>query len=168
MSRIKNLIDEIARTADCTVLHPCGLPSISPKDTLTPELQEFYEICGGVSLFGSSIYSIEIVPPKEFVQANNEILIGATQEDLNALHDDISSSWYIIGRGKNRQYVTIDLGINRSGKCYDSFWDRYAMPGYMPVIANSFFNLLNNLHASRGEHWYWLQPSFASLGDAYD
>ena len=166
---MNDLLHKIANTPDCIVHPRRGFPTLLPDHFLPPELREFYSLCGGVSLFSSSFYSMNIVSPEEFVLANPEILIGATQADLDALSKDITGFWYIIGKEESiLQYITIDLGKGRSGRCYDSFWDRYAMPGYMPIIALSFYDLLNNLYINHGEYWYWLRPDFPSLGDAYD
>jgi hypothetical protein len=35
-------------------------------------------------------------------------------------------------------------------------------------VAASFTELLRRLTANRGRHWYWLEPDFVDLGDAYD
>jgi len=168
MSMMKNLLTRIANTPDCFVHPPSGYPTISQRHTLLPEIREFYELCGGVSLYTSAIYSMNIVSPNEFVLANPEILTGATQDDLDALIEDRTGSWYIIGNNQNYQFITIDLAKERSGRCYDSFWESYAMKGYMPIIALSLFDLLINLYNNKGEHWYWLQPTYQRLGDAYD
>jgi hypothetical protein len=55
-----------------------------------------------------------------------------------------------------------------SKTCYDSFHEVHGMPGSCAVVALSFTDLLERLLAARGGHWYWLEPGFASLGDAYD
>jgi hypothetical protein len=42
----------------------------------------------------------------------------------------------------------------------------------MSVVADSLTALIEQLyeqlHEHRGQHWYWLQPGFERLGDAYD
>lgn len=64
--------------------------------------------------------------------------------------------------------MSIDLDPGRNGKCCDSFHEIHGLPGSSSVIALSFSDLLVQLLASRGSHWYWLEPDFVSLGDAYD
>ena len=105
--------------------------------------------------------SFEVVEPSGFRRAN-PIIVGETEEE------DISSSWYIVGRGGSQEYVTVDLAEARVGRCYDSFWDRHAVAGSSPVIATSFTDLLDRMYSNEGRHWYWLSPEFQSLGDAYD
>ncbi|PGM59614.1 hypothetical protein [Bacillus sp. AFS053548] len=114
-----------------------------------------------MDLFIDCDYGLIIVSPEEFVLANPDI-IGEKAEY------DISSSWYIIGCDRNNDYLTIDLSIQRLGKCYDSNVEVHGVVGSCPIIANSFMELLERLLTNKGEHWYWLQDEFASLGDAYD
>jgi hypothetical protein len=168
MNDMSQLLDTIRRTADCFVMPTQGFPTIDPNHVFPDDLIEFYRLCGGISLFRTSAYSIEIVPPSHLVLANPVIYIGVDENELGASKNDISWSWYIIGEGDNRQLLSIDLAIERLGRCYDSFWDCHAMPGYSPIIAQSFTELLVNLHANQGRHWYWLQPDFRSIGDAYE
>jgi antitoxin YokJ len=82
--------------------------------------------------------------------------------------DDISDSWYIVGRGGAGEFMSIDLHPDRVGTCYDSFREVHGVPGSCAVIALSFTDLLERLLAAHGGHWYWLEPDFAPLGDAYD
>lgn len=167
MRDMPQLLNIIQRTPDCFVMPAQGLPTIDPSHVLPDDLMEFYRRCGGVSLFPSSAYSIEIVPPNHLVLANPVIFIGIDKDELKTSINDISWSWHIVGEGANRQFLTIDLAVERLGRCYDSFWDCHAMPGYSPIIAPSFTELLVRLHANQGRHWYWLQPDFQSIGDAY-
>jgi hypothetical protein len=108
------------------------------------------------------------VSPNHFVLANPVIFIGVEENELRASKKDISWSRYIVGENDNRQILTIDLAVERLGRCYDSFWDSHAMPGYTPIIAQSFTELLIRLHTNQGRHWYWIQPDFHSIGDAYE
>jgi hypothetical protein len=168
MTVLSQLLDAIQKIPDCDIRPPQGLPSVAANHVVPNDLLEFYSLCGGVSLFSSSAYSMEIVPPSRCISANPVIFIGISEAQLRASRDDISWSWYIIGEGKNRQYITTDFALERLGRCYDSFWDSHAMPGYSPIIARSFTELLSGLVSNQGQHWYWLQPNFQSLGDAYD
>lgn len=169
MKSIQEVLVEIEMLQDCYLYPAQGLPKISTTHALPGDLLEFYRQCGGVSLYQSSAYSIEVVPPAKVTLANPKI-IGISEEGLKALSEDsldISWSWYIIAEGANAQYITIDLSRERLGRCYDSFWDRHATPGYSPIIAKSFTELLGRLVENRGKHWYWLQPEFQPYGDAY-
>jgi hypothetical protein len=167
MKSINQLLQIIKKTPDCGVKPLEGLPDIEKIYSIPNDLVEFYTLCGGVSLYNTSAYSIEIVPPNRFVLANPAIFIGVDKDALEASKSDISWSWHIIGIGHNRQYITIDLAPERLGRCYDSYWDSHAMPGYSPIIAQSFTELIVRLIQNRGEHWYWLQPNFETIGDAY-
>lgn len=122
---------------------------------------KFYGLCGGVVLFKSASYSTAIVSPREIVPANPAI-IG------KQIDDDISSSWYILADDLNGDYFTIDLSRERLGRCYDSFWDSHAQVSDCKVIAVSFTDFLSRMLNNAGRHWYFLQPEFVSLGDAYD
>jgi antitoxin YokJ len=64
--------------------------------------------------------------------------------------------------------LSIDTDPTRNGRCYDSFHDVHGIVGSDPVIARSFAELFERLLDSGGGHWYWLEPDFVSLGDAYD
>src|SRR5262245_38057512 len=75
---------------------------------------------------------------------------------------DITSSWYIVAHLPNDgNYITIDLSNNRFGRCYDSSLGRHGNPGYCPIIAKSFLDLLANLHREGGNYCYWLEDGFA-------
>jgi len=168
MKSIPELLSIINQTPNCELKPAQGLPNIEKTHIIPGEVVEFYTLCGGVSLYKTSAYSIEIVHPNELVLANPVIYNGVEEDALEASKSDISWSWYIIGTGQNRQFVTIDFAPERVGRCYDSFWDSHAMPGYSPIIARSFNELLDRLIQNQGKHWYWLQPDFKSIGDAYE
>lgn len=159
--KMTDLIESIHSAPSCSVARSAGLPTISPGHECPPDLEQFYRVCGGVDLFSDSTYGLHISSPLELVPAN-PIIIG------QQIADDISSSWYVIGRGDNSQFVTIDLHPARIGRCYDSFWDRHGVVGSCPVIALTFQELLERSFRNKGGHWYWLQSDFESLGDAYD
>jgi len=157
---IKEIISRIERIRDCEVLPPSGKPTIKDGMLLPPDLYEFYDICGGVRLFQKSNYKTNIVTPEEFVLAN-PVIVGEECEE------DISSNWYIIANDGSGEFLTIDLGDKRTGRCYDSFYDRHAVAGESKIIASSFTDLLERIILNKGEYWYWLNDQF-DLGDAYD
>ncbi|MEK3910780.1 SMI1/KNR4 family protein [Paenibacillus sp. FSL H7-0331] len=158
---IESLLTKLKAIPDCVVHSPSGLPILEEGFLLPSDLTDFYKFCGGVNLFTKGDYSISIVSPSDFVLAN-QVIVGEKCED------DISSTWYTIAKDDNGDYLTIDLQIERLGKCYDSFWDRHGVIGDCPVIANSFIDLLKQLIENDGNRWYWLENDFVSLGDAYD
>jgi antitoxin YokJ len=162
-----SLISAILLTPDCTVHPPKGLPMIEERHVLPNDVQEFYQLCGGVDLFESSGFSISVVPPEKVVVAN-PVIVGVWSEDeLRAdSPNDMSWSWYIIAEGPNSQYITIDFDRRRLGYCYDSFWDVH--PRDSKIIAKSFTDLVSKLVNNRGQHWYWLKPEFESLGSPYE
>lgn len=168
MTILSNLLDSIRQTPDCEITQPDGLPEIHSNHVLSEDVIEFYTLCGSISLFRSSAYSIEIYPPQRLILANPVIFIGVNENELRASKNDISWSWYIVAQGENNQFITIDFAPERLGRCYDSFWDTHAMPGSSQIIARSFTELLVKLFAGAGNHWYWLQQDFYSIGDAYD
>ncbi len=157
---IELLVKEIKSIPGCAVNPPCGEPKVAPF-RLPEDLRQFYDVCGGVVLYAGSGYAVTIVPPEQVKQANL-IIVGDDCED------DLSSSWYIIAKDANSEYLSIDLAQNRLGRCYDSFYEGHAVPGSCPIIATSFSDLLSRLFENKGQHWYWLRPEFESVGDAYD
>lgn len=126
---------------------------------LPHDVHAFYAACGGLDLYTDRAYGVHVVPPAEFAKAN-PVIRGCVGDG------DISCDWFIIGMNA-KQYITIDLGMGRAGRCYDSFWDRHALPGDSPIIAMSFSELLVRLIAGGGGYWYWLREDFISYGDAY-
>jgi hypothetical protein len=159
--KLEQLLKKISKDPECKVLPPEGLPTLSAGHVLPPDLKAFYELCGGVELFSEADYDSAVVRPRELVLANPEIIGEPDPESL-------TGSWYIVVRGMGDQLMTIDCAPERQGRCYDSFWDCHGVVGGCSIIARSFTSLLEQLYASRGEHWFWLQSGFKRLGDAYD
>lgn len=162
---ISQLLQDIRRRADCVVLPPSGpVEHRRGKYVMPADLAVFYEQCGGVQLFVESEYSIGVVGPEEVVSANVK-LVG------NAGLGDISESWFIVAYGtafgESEQAFSVDFDPGRSGRCYDSFWDRHAVSGSCPIIALSFTELLFELWRSKGGYWFWLQDPSKVYGDAY-
>ncbi len=168
MKSVDELLITVASDPECLVYPVQAMPRINSEHLLPNDLKDFYNLCGGISLFQASAYSMKIVPPNKFLLANPFFFKGISDEELQTSKNDISWSWYIVGEGENGQYITIDLAPGRLGRCYDSFWDCHAMPGYTQIIAKSFSELLFRLVENQGKHWYWLQNEFLSYGDAYD
>lgn len=158
---INDLIDEIKKDKNCIVLKKQGIPKVYENHMLPSDLNKFYQLCGGMSLFKESEYGMDILSPEKFVLAN-PIIVGELCEE------DISSEWYTICEDSSGNFITIDLNTKRIGKCYDSFWDRHGVVGECAIIANSFTELVDKLYRNRGKSLFWLDDDFLYLGDAYD
>jgi hypothetical protein len=157
---VSALVATASRSDRCRVHPPAGRPDLPAGVVLPEDLAAFYDLCGGVDLFPDGDYGISIVGPGELLPSN--VVIVGEQFD-----DDPSSSWHIIARTSDREYLSIDLSPDRNGRCYDSFHEIHGIVGSSPVIARNFTELFERLENSRGGHWYWLEPGFDSLGDAY-
>ena len=161
MSEIASLIERIAATPGCVVHPSSGAPRVAADEVLPADVATFYALCGGVSLFTSADYGIDIVAPSDVLRAN-PMIRGADDES------DLSHSWYVVARAGEGQFLTIDCQPDRLGRCHDGFWDSHAIRGSSPIIAMTFEELLTRLLESRGQRWYWLEPGWVGYGDAYD
>jgi hypothetical protein len=159
--RFEEILDAVRKTRDCSVLPPIGIPTVGSKYSLPEDVSLFYSACGGALLYEQSEFPALIVPPDHVVPAN-PIIVGEECED------DISAAWHIIVDDLKGNYLTVDLSPPRLGRCYDSFFDRHAVRGSCPIIARSFSELFERLWRNGGKHWYWLEPDFVPIGDAYD
>lgn len=156
----------IQKHPDCLVRPPVGQPVVSTGfHRLPDDLAKFYDLCGGIELFRTAVYPYEILPPHHFRIANEVLCPNAWTE--TEWQEDISSGWYLVASDPDGQYLTIDLNLQRLGRCYDSFVGRHAIKGFCPIIARSFSELLESLWLNKGDYPYWLKEDF-SLGDAYD
>jgi hypothetical protein len=155
------IAESIRDRSDCRALPPAGLPAVEAGHLLPDDLAGFYAECGGADLFLGKDFALRICAPGEFVPSNPEI-VG------EQVPDDITSSWYIVARGGSGEYISIDLHPDRLGVCYDSFYEVHGVAGSSAVVATSFTDLVRRLLAGDGGHWYWLEPGWESLGDAYD
>ena len=161
MSDLRDLLDAIEKTPGCAVLPPAGQPSLRPGCSLPPDLQEFYDLAGGVTLFNVGGWANRIVAPKRFVQAD-EVLYGKNENGLP------EGAWYAIADVQDGNYLLIDLHPSRAGRCYDAFHETYREPGYMKVVALSFTEMLERLYRHGSNQSYWLEEHFISPGDAYN
>ncbi|TAF65397.1 MAG: SMI1/KNR4 family protein [Cytophagales bacterium] len=157
---IIQIIKEIIMKSEHIVLPPQTVNADINGIVIPEDMFQFYQLCGGISLWINSPYRLDIVPFDTIVRAN-PIIVGQSYEN------DISFDWFIIGKAQNSQYITIDLNKNRLGKCYDSFWDRHAVVGSCSVIALNFTELIVSILKQK-ENFFWLENDFQSLGDAYD
>ncbi|EQC2552903.1 SMI1/KNR4 family protein [Enterobacter sichuanensis] len=162
MKEIDSLLDLFNKDSRCEVIPPNGdLPTL-PASTLKypDDILYFYRKCNGVRLFcdGNAMISFRILSKNEILQSN-QIIVGEPCDD------DISSSWYLIGKTDNNDYLSIDLSFERNGRCYDSNYEIHGVAGSCPIIALSFTELLTELYNSGGNDIYWKNKNH---GDAYD
>lgn len=162
MGSVSLLLDRISRTTDCSI-RPSTATSVTlrPGLSLPADLEEFYEKCGGATLFASSVYAVEIVPP-EMVTPANIAIIGEEYPD------DRSSGWVLVASLSNSDFISIDLDRDRLGHCYDSSHEVHGVVGSCSIVALSFSELLESILDARGGYWFWLDDDFSQLGDAYD
>jgi hypothetical protein len=151
----------IRSRSDCLVFPTAGLPNVAAGHRLPDDVADFYAECGGADLFVGKEFSVRICTPDRLVPSNLEI-VG------EQVPDDITSSWYVVARGGSGECLSIDLHPDRLGLCYDSFHEVHGVAGSSPVVARSFTELVRRLLAGDGGHWYWLEPGWSPLGDAYD
>lgn len=137
------------------------MPAAPDPTELPADLRRFYELCGGADLFLGEDFECSIVAPSGFLPAN-PVMIG------EKFPDDRSASWFVVATDPDEPLAVMDLDASRRGRCYDAFHDVYGVAGSMPVVAESFSGLLGSLLRHAGRHWYWLEPGWTTLGDAYD
>jgi hypothetical protein len=103
------------------------------------------------------MFLFRILSKNEILQSN-QMIIGEPCDD------DISSSWYLIGKTDNNDYLSIDLSFERNGRCYDSSYEIHGVAGSCPIIALNFTELLTELYNSGGNDIYW---KYKDHGDTY-
>jgi antitoxin YokJ len=161
MVTVDELIERAFRSSRCVVHPPAGAPSVPAGLRVPDDLGAFYEQCGGAHLFLDGDYGMLLLPPAEVLESN-VVIVGQQYPD------DLSSSWFAVARSVDREYLSIDLSVERNGRIYDSFYEIHAVVGSSTVIANSFTELFTMLMDADGDRWPWLVEGFVSLGDAYD
>lgn len=178
---IKDLIKDISKVRGCEVYQPSGTPNTDLK--LPNDLAEFYKLCGGLELFSlfkliekGEIEEIEHYPsvfiqPEKVLESTKIILSDEVYEEYIA--DDIYNNskfknWYTIVDLYDGNYIVIDLNIDRLGKCYLAYADNFLVAGEMPIVAESFTELLERFVKNNGEYFFFLDDSFESYGDAFD
>lgn len=160
LERTRDVIAAVEADQESRLLPAAGVPSL-PSDSLPPDLRYFYGNHGGAEIFPLATFPAAIVPPAEFLPGNEVVV------EVDA-PGDRSNHWYLIATSSREPLAVIDLHPDRLGRCYDAFYDVYGVVGSMAVIALSFTDLIRSLLDNRGAHWWWLEPDWESLGDAYD
>lgn len=167
---IKTFIEEVKHKPDCIIL-PCTTTNIDMLEILPDDLKEFYSLCGGMTLFEDSPFSVRIVSPNEIKSANLVILgeeLIRAEIEKGTYEKQISKDWYIIADLSNSDYIVIDMNEKRKGRCYSALWDSYPSRGDTPILALSFTELMEKLIENNGDYWFFLKENFHSYGDAYD
>jgi hypothetical protein len=134
---------------------------------LPPDLAEFYQRCDGLDLFVDQPFGFRLVEASGLQPANRAVFgedfYLANRDELNA---DLTSSWYVIAVGVGpEERISIDLGTERRGYCYDSFGETHGTPN-CPIVARSFTELLRRLIDAQGAVLYWNQPDAPAYGFA--
>lgn len=158
---IDELLATIAGDAACQVYPPGGEPRLDHESALPDDVRRFYQLCGGVALFSEREYPIFVLPPNEVARAN-PVIVG------QRVVGDRSDAWYLIAHDGNGDYLTLDCGPERVGRCYDSFHETHGLAGQTPIIARSLTELRTRCYEAGGGYPYWLRTDFVPLGDAYD
>ena len=177
---ILSLLESMRRMPDCDVRAPAGLPTIRPHHLLPDDVRAFYRACSGFtwSLYVASRFwdSFSVLAPDRVVLAN-PMVCCISEEELRTMgfdDDEISWDWYVIAADGNGDYMSIDLGPGRLGRCYDSFHETHALRGQTPILGLSFTEFLTRIVAriegTRHSNWNWVEGGLGtmSLGDAYD
>src|SRR6476469_8766414 len=101
---VRALIRAIQANSDCIVYPPNGLPIVAEGDSLPQDLRLFYELCGGIDMFQSSEFYMEILPPEAVVLATPVIRPILSQVDIA---EDNKGAWwslYLIADYGNSDY----------------------------------------------------------------
>ena len=164
---ISEIIHEIRTLSHCRVLPRSGAPAHEILFKMPEDLVEFYEQCGGVEIYLDRNFGFRVVGPSELVPTSKALLSSNFYEKHRAeLDEDRTASWYLLARGSGpEEAVSIDLGGERCGYCYDSFWDIYGTP-HCRIVARSFTELLRRLIDAKGEVIYWTEPNAPFFGFA--
>jgi antitoxin YokJ len=155
---IKPLLQELWRRRDCTLSPSFGVPFTELP--LPEDLEEYFRLCGGAELFQGTPTPLRLGGPMELVPAD-PLIHGRPV-------DSITARWYVIGRRSDEAFMTIDLDPARLGRVYDSSWDHHGIEGNCPIIARSFTELIETIVARQSGLPWWGEPSWPSLGDAFD
>jgi antitoxin YokJ len=148
---IVQLINQIREHPDCLVIPPSLKRLELPQGLFIPDdLQEFYSMCNGLTLFETAEYTYRILGVEEVLPLDR-IYYG----ECFCNDGVISGSWFFIAENWNADKIAIDTHPSRLGRCYDCFVGE----DYL-VIAKSFSELLAALYNNKGDYTYWLKSDF--------
>jgi hypothetical protein len=164
---ITEMLQEISQLPGCLVTPPREHLHFNLTEGFPPDLAEFYRRCDGVDLFVDQSFGFRLVEAGGLQPANRAVFgedfYLANRDELNA---DLTSSWYVIAVGVGpEERISIDLGNERRGYCYDSFDETHGTPD-CAIVARSFTELLRRLIDAQGVVLYWKQPGAPDYGFA--
>jgi hypothetical protein len=165
---LKKILELISKDNNCQIFEPNSKLIIDRK--IPDELDLFFKLTNGVSLFENESFGIKIIGKEEFISTNKYFY---PKDDViwEELDGDITNEWFLIGKNEElSQYISIDLTDNKRGNCYDSFLDTHGEEGMSEIVALNFTELLWKLYNSKGkgDSWYWIDNKFEKIGDAFD
>ncbi len=177
--KIKDILHKVDKLKGCQVYPKNGQPKAELK--LPDDVIEFYNLCGGVELFSyykliekgkmkdTEHYPCIFVKPEEVVGATKALVGDSAYEEYKEDYDkQVYKDWVTIVDLYDGNYIVMDLNEKRLGRCYRAYWDTYALEGDMPVIAESFTELLEFLVNNKGGYFPFLEDDFSPYGDAFD
>lgn len=141
-----DLLQQISKNQSCKII-----PKLENYDCsirLPDDLKTFYTYCNGIELFIDSDYVYKIVGIDEITRTDLNI-VGELMNEGSSVY------WYDIAHDNNGDFLSIDLSDEYFGRCYDSFYETYGLISDMPIIAQSFGELLLKLFESQGKYLYW-------------
>ena len=165
---LEKIIELISKDKNCQIFEPT--PELIIDRKIPDDLNLFFKLTNGVSLFENESFGIKIIRKEEFI-STNEYLYPEDDAIWEELDGDITNDWFLIGKSQElSQYISIDLTDDKNGKCYDSCLETHGEEGMSEIVAQNFTELLWKLYNSKGkgESWYWLDDKFEKLGDAFD
>lgn len=168
MKKLSDLVDLISKDPNCKIIEPN--PEIIIDRKIPNDLDLFFTLTNGISLFENESFGIKIIGKEEFISTNKYIY---PKDDViwEELDNDITNEWYLIAKSPElAQYISIDLTDQNFGRCYDSYLPIHGEEGMSEIVANNFTEFLWNLYNSggKGESWYWNESKFEKIGDAFD
>lgn len=138
------------------MVHPSsGQPRLPPGVSIPEELQQYFDLCGGLELFLDAEYPSTVYGPASFVQAHPVLLAPLTLSEIesNIPRSEPSWNWHLIAdAGTQNESVVVHVDGPHAGRCYSGFWETY--PQDSPVLARSFATFLHALVMDEGQtHW---------------
>jgi len=156
MTAVDRLVAEVADQDGWETLPAANAPWDPLPQQLPDDLAAFARICGGIRTPRGLLIA-------ERLRHAQHVILGEKHPEDRSFH------WYVIAEGDTSgtaERAVIDLHPARRGRCYDAFWDSFAVAGSMDVVATSFTDLLTRVVEAGGAA-YWSGEALG-MGDAYD
>lgn len=171
---LQRLIERLKKDPAWTVFPPEDMPEPSndpraPHVSFPDDVLSFYRLCGGMETNIRTDYdlAVQIVPATGFNWAIKAIIGSINDDDIEIYRDDVLWNCYIIASVGTDEYFVVDLTPERYERCYFTELYFFGHKGWTPIIANSFYGLLQRLEkaAAEPDKRFWESNN---LGDAYD